>query len=151
MRFLRFFMSLLSVSLVGCSTWQGERSAVPPVAFTTDGCSLFPNRSATADWCPCCVVHDLAYWRGGTAQERLQADQELRACVLGETNNRLLAALMFWGVRVGGGPYFKTSFRWGYGWPYGRGYLPLNDEEQSAIAALEAQYRASHPQLRCEP
>ena len=30
-----------------------------------------------ACWCRCCVAHDLVCWRGGTAEERLEADQAL--------------------------------------------------------------------------
>jgi hypothetical protein len=36
---------------------------------------------------------------------------------------------MLAGVRVGGSPYFPTTYRWGYGWPYPRGYKPLSEEE----------------------
>lgn len=34
--------------------------------FSTDGCSLFPDRSLidAKDWCECCVEHDIAYWQG---------------------------------------------------------------------------------------
>ena len=52
--------------------------------FTSDGCSLFPDRSLIdeSDWCDCCLVHDIAYWKGGTEEERLAADLALRECVL---------------------------------------------------------------------
>lgn len=44
---------------------------------------------------------------------------------------------MLAGVRVGGTPYLPTMFRWGYGWPYPRGYKALTDEERQQIEALE--------------
>lgn len=38
-----------------------------------------------------------------------------------------------------GGPYYITSYRWGYGWPYGRGYTPLSAPERDALAVEEQQ------------
>lgn len=105
--------------------------------FTTDGCSLFPEgtREQRKLWLACCTEHDLTYWRGGTHAERKHADARLQQCVaqLGEPQT---AALMLEGVRVGGSPYWPTPFRWGYGWPYGRGYKALTPEEQAQVDAL---------------
>ena len=119
--------------------------------FTTDGCSRFPDHSLISnhDWCHCCVVHDLAYWRGGTAEERLAADEALRDCVETTTRNRVLADVMFAGVRAGGGPYFFTSYRWGYGWKYGRNYRPLSPAELAVVDAMQAEYLAKNPELSC--
>jgi len=119
--------------------------------FSTDGCSVFPDRSliSKADWCQCCVVHDLAYWRGGTSQARLSADKALSACVLRVTGNKALADLMYAGVRTGGGPHFYTPYRWGYGWPFGRPYRELTPEEEAKASALEREYRAANPSLAC--
>jgi hypothetical protein len=36
---------------------------------------------------------------------------------------------MYEGVRAGGSPWWPTRYRWAYGWPYGRGYQELSDEE----------------------
>jgi len=119
--------------------------------FSTDGCSLFPDRSLISkkDWCRCCVDHDLAYWRGGTAQARSNADKELGACVLRVTGNKALAELMYVGVRAGGGPHFYTPYRWGYGWPFGRPYRELTPEEEAMASTLEREYRAANPVLAC--
>jgi len=123
----------------------------PLQPFSTDGCSLFPDHSliGKADWCQCCVVHDLAYWRGGTSQARLSADKALSACVLRVTGNRALADLMYAGVRTGGGPYFYTPYRWGYGWPFGRRYRELTPEEKARALELEREYRVANPSLAC--
>ena len=104
-------------------------------AFTSDGCSLFPDSSWISDdnWCSCCVEHDRAYWQGGDESKRYIADLELHNCVLAKTESKLLAALMFEGVRVGGSPYLYTWFRWGYGWKYGRWYTPLSESEQVEV------------------
>jgi hypothetical protein len=45
--------------------------------FKSDGCSLFPDGDLEHRdlWCDCCFAHDITYWRGGTQQERKQADE----------------------------------------------------------------------------
>jgi hypothetical protein len=105
--------------------------------FTTDGCSSFPNGTLEHSelWLSCCSTHDLAYWQGGTYQQRVDADQELKQCVE-KVGEPLIAALMLAGVRVGGTPYIPTKFRWGYGWPYFRGYKLVVAEEQRKIDAF---------------
>ena len=137
---------ILSMGLLAaCSSVQTLKP------FATDGCSLFPDRALIGkeDWCSCCVVHDLAYWRGGTEEERLRADQNLKSCVQASTGNSALANLMFDGVRVGGGPYYFTNYRWGYGWPYGRMYQPLSEAESALADRLRADYLATNPTLAC--
>ena len=114
--------------------------------FTSDGCSLFPDSSPITkdDWCSCCFVHDLAYWRGGTAAERETADARLSECVLAKTRNENLAKLMYEGVRAGGSPYFYNWYRWGYGWGYDRKYQALTQEESEAADQLvEAYFKSS--------
>lgn len=94
------------------SGWNDRR---PPFAFTTDGCSLWPDGS----WQECCVVHDVSYWCGGPPEVRIEADQGLRACVA-KRSASLNAILMYAGVRLGGNRWLPFPWRWGYGyrWPY---------------------------------
>lgn len=40
------------------------------------GCTLSPDLARQ-----CCLEHDVAYWVGGTEQDRLTADLELAACM----------------------------------------------------------------------
>ena len=98
--------------------------------FTSDGCSAFPDGTLFQQtlWQQCCTTHDKAYWQGGTYQQRLDADLALEACVakVGEPD---IAKLMLAGVRVGGSPYWPTSFRWGYGWKYPHAYKKLTASE----------------------
>lgn len=103
--------------------------------FTSDGCSLFPDRSLidNSNWCECCLEHDIAYWQGGTREQRLEADRKLRDCVLGKTGNKALASAMYRGVRFGGSPYFYNWYRWGYGWSYDRKYQALTLDEQRMV------------------
>ena len=106
--------------------------------FTSDGCSLFPDGTFEQNelWLSCCTAHDLAYWQGGTYEQRLDADNELRQCVA-KVGEPQIANLMLAGVRVGGSPYFPTSYRWGYGWPYSRFYKPLTEEEKLQIISIQ--------------
>jgi hypothetical protein len=76
---------------------------------------------------------------GGTAEQRLEVDLRLKACVIEKITNKALAFLMYQGVRVGGSPYLNTSFRWGYGWEYVRKYQPLTVLEQSRVDTLRAE------------
>lgn len=106
--------------------------------FTSDGCSSFLDGTPSQQdlWLQCCTAHDRAYWKGGTYQQRLDADIELRNCVA-QVNEPEIAAVMLVGVRVGGSPAFPTRFRWGYGWDWPRWYGPLNAEELAQVAQAE--------------
>lgn len=119
--------------------------------FTSDGCSLFPDGTIgdRAKWCECCLRHDIAYWRGGTEDERRKSDEELRTCVAERTGSKSLAETMYLGVRAGGHPVFPAWYRWAYGWSYGRGYRPLSDEEQQVVRAKLADYKTNHPGGYC--
>ena len=84
---------------------------------------------------------------GGSYDQRLQADEELKQCVasVGEPE---IALLMLAGVRVGGSPFWLTEFRWGYSWPYWdgaapRGYKLLTEAEKAQVAAALAKQRAT--------
>ncbi|MDG2088310.1 MAG: hypothetical protein P8J68_06190 [Arenicellaceae bacterium] len=92
-----------------------------------------------SDWCSCCYIHDIAYWMGGTEEQRLEVNPRLKACVIEKITNKALVFLMYLGVRVGGSPYLNTSFRWGYGWEYARKYQPLTVLEQSRLDTLRAE------------
>lgn len=103
-------------------------------SFTSDGCSSFPNGTLEQQslWLDCCIRHDLAYWKGGTYEERLAADQSLERCVY-RAGEPEIAQLMLAGVRVGGSPFYPTPFRWGYGWPYMRGYTALTPADKKLV------------------
>ena len=105
--------------------------------FRSDGCSAFPDGTLEQNnlWLKCCIEHDKEYWKGGTYQERKIADEALQQCVA-EVGEPEIAQLMLAGVRVGGTPYLPTKFRWGYGWPYPRGYKALTDKEKSEVKSL---------------
>ncbi len=126
-------------------------SALAPGDFRSDGCSLFPDGSVKdrALWCDCCFAHDIAYWRGGTKEERKEADAKLRECVLERTRDKALAEVMYAGVRAGGHPVFPAWYRWGYGWKYGRGYRPLTQQEERQVRGKLDDYFQKHPSGYC--
>lgn len=145
---LTFALSLLALS--ACATVPRGRAGLAP--FHSDGCSLYPDGRPGQPglWCDCCLRHDVAYWRGGTGAERLAADQALKQCVLERTGNPVVAQVVYAGVRAGGSAVFPTWFRWGYGWPRGRGAAPLSPEEEAAAEEELAAYRVRNPELRCD-
>ena len=102
--------------------------------FESDGCSAFPDGTLEQQelWLGCCKAHDYAYWKGGSYEERVRADEALKDCVA-QVGEPEIAELMLVGVRVGGTPYLPTKFRWGYGWPFFRGYKQLSEEERKQI------------------
>lgn len=122
MKFLIFILVLLS------SAHALENKLLP---FTTDGCSAVPD----IDLIDCCKVHDLAYWKGGLESERLQSDLLLSSCVE-KKMNPLFGSMFYMGVRLGGTPMLSTSFRWGYGWIYKRGYGRLSIKEREQVKKL---------------
>lgn len=121
--------------IIALHTFPAIAADISP--FTSDGCSSFPDGTFAQQelWLACCEAHDYTYWKGGTYSDRVSADKALEACVAA-TGEPEIALLMLTGVRVGGTPYLPTKFRWGYGWPYLRGYKELTDKEIEHIIEL---------------
>jgi hypothetical protein len=119
--------------------------------FASEGCSIFPDGTIKdrTKWCACCFAHDIAYWQGGTGEDRKKADKALRDCVLERTKDNGLAETMHLGVRAGGHPAFLTWYRWGYGWSYGRRYKPLSDVEKQQVREALDEYAQKHPAGYC--
>ena len=93
-------------------------------------------------WLSCCEKHDKAYWAGGTYQQRQQADLDLKECVT-SVGKPSIAKLMLAGVRVGGSPYWPTSFRWGYGWEFPKKYAELSSNEKQQVTVKWQEYLKS--------
>jgi hypothetical protein len=96
-----------------CRALHPEPEQQPRDLFVTDGCSLWFD----SHWVECCVTHDIAYWCGGTREQRRRADAEFGACIAERTSGAVGLGMRL-GVRVGGQPLFPTSYRWGYGHAY---------------------------------
>ena len=145
-----FLIIWLFLSITAC----GNNVELNP--FTSDGCSLFPDNSIITqqDWCECCFQHDLAYWKGGSEEERKQVDLQLEQCVFEKTQDKALAKLMYEGVRFGGSPYFYNWYRWGYGWSYldnhRAKYQTLTEAEQQRAKELIEQYFANNQKNYCQ-
>jgi hypothetical protein len=144
---------LLAIAAVGVAR-ADEKNVLRP--FTTDGCSTFPNGVpyfADKLWLRCCIVHDAAYWKGGTVADRAAADDALFECVKQTSGSRWLADTIWAGVRAGGYPGLPTSSGWGKGWTIQRDYGPFTEEEKAQIAALEPMIPAdiSHMELEKRP
>jgi len=133
---------IASLLFFSCET--PNESGEPNLAdFKSDGCSLFVDGTFKDRelWKGCCVEHDVAYWKGGTADERKAADLKFRECIRKTTGDEALALLMYEAVRAGGSPHFPTWYRWGYGWPKGRGYKALTELEKTVAQRKLSEYR----------
>ncbi len=128
---MKFIISLL---LIFFSSIVAAENIKP---FTSDGCSSFPNGTLAQGelWLSCCTEHDKAYWQGGSYQQRLDADIELKRCV-SAVGEPVIAELMLSGVRVGGSPYWPTNFRWGYGYSYPHGYTSTQDNNENSLSLI---------------
>lgn len=103
---------------------QGHPAGVPEKPFSTDGCTLWPDGTIGE----CCVTHDIAYWCGGTSEQRVEADRVLAACAV-ESGYRA-GWPVYAGVRMGGSAWLPTTWRWGYGHPFGHGYAEAASPEE---------------------
>lgn len=97
--------------------WKKIKNDPPAMAFSSDGCTMWPDKSNGKDIYPACFLHDLKYWSGyiGEDVERLAADAELMVDVARIRNSTKMAETMFHGVRVGGMGSLKMGFSWGFG------------------------------------
>ncbi|MDH3492693.1 MAG: hypothetical protein OEM82_04020 [Acidobacteriota bacterium] len=84
-----------------------------PADFESDGCTWFPD----GNYRDCCVAHDEDYFKGGSCRQRRESDARLYRCVKSKKGwrNKILAPIMWVGVRVLGSPILPTRFRWGFG------------------------------------
>ena len=135
-RLLPLCLLLPLLSLASASQADGLKP------FTTDGCSLWIDGTPEQPnlWRHCCVAHDLAYWKGGSEDERKAADQAIEACVT-QAQGPGMGQYIYTNVRWGGSPFWPSYYRWGYGWDYWyglkpRGYKTPSAEEQAQIDAL---------------
>lgn len=90
-----------------------KETVVTPVNFVSDGCSSFPD----GDYFDCCSEHDKAYYAGGSWTKRWKADKKLLKCVAAKKGfeHKLIAPVMWLGVRAFAVPFLPTPFRWGFG------------------------------------
>jgi len=97
--------------------WKKIKKDPPAMAFSSDGCTMWPNVTNGKNIYQACFLHDLKYWAGypGEDVERLVADAELMIDVARLRKSTKIAETMFHGVRVGGTDMLKMDFSWGFG------------------------------------
>lgn len=105
--------------------------------FFSDGCSSSPDGvpKNTSAWVDCCVEHDVAYWIGGTEEDRKNADLALKSCIAGK-GYPVIAKIYYYGVRMGGTPDSYATYRWGYGWTERRDYRALSKAEKKTVERM---------------
>lgn len=106
---------------MGCAgALAQEKSAAPQVEpqparseFKSDGCTWFPD----GNYADCCEAHDREYFAGGSWKARWRSDKKLFLCVAAKPKfyNKLLAPVIWLGVRAGGVSWLNASFSWGFG------------------------------------
>ena len=147
---ITIFIILTLFILAGC-LFPRNINAADLKDFKSDKCSMFPEGTLQDKnlWCHCCVEHDKAYWKGGSFEERKEADNALKICVK-KMGKKHVARAMKIGVRLFGTPYLPTSFRWGYGWPYQRGYTEISIEENEMVKLKMVEYNLSEQLPLCK-
>lgn len=111
---IAFVLVALSVPVFS----QADVALVLPADFVSDGCTMFPD----GNYHGCCVEHDKSYYFGGTLKQRRAADDRLYECVKATKgpHRKMIAGMMWLGVRIGGVAFLPTPFRWGFGNKYPR-------------------------------
>lgn len=129
-----FALSFLAVVIMSCQSAKYLFYPERILPFRSDGCTMSPDEvpSKGYDFLECCVKHDFAYWQGGTFEQKSEADLVFKACI-SERSTPEIGDIYYGAVRIGGGPQFDTSFRWGYGWISRRSYDPLNHAEKKSV------------------
>ncbi len=125
----------LSLPIIVCVVWLGgcathrpcpvspiPNSTIADHACRIDGCTLAPD----FDFAACCDAHDVAYWQGGNAEQRLTADRTFRQCIV-DRDRTALASVYYRGVRLGGVGWLPTPWRWGFGWNFPRTAASASD------------------------
>ncbi len=130
-----------------CAALHPSEDQRPTKSFVTDGCSGWLDREWDLE---CCVSHDIAYWCGGTREQRRQADAQLGECVAANTA-RAVGTGMRLGVRIGGHPLFPTSYRWGYGHSYRACYPSAEAQRPPGHGAAEDPARPARSETVPQP
>ncbi|HSI87996.1 MAG TPA: hypothetical protein VK918_03005 [Pyrinomonadaceae bacterium] len=109
---------VLCAAILVCTIGLTAQAQTPPqrpmpADFKSDACTLFPD----GNYCECGVDHDKDYYFGGTVKERWRSDKRLYKCVRSHKGwkNKVIAPVMWVGVRIGGVSFLPTPFRWGFG------------------------------------
>lgn len=133
------FLNISACALLNPNPNRTRNNLAEPLIlkeFSSDYCSEWPDGRIDDPklWATCCFAHDLSYWIGGTEQDRLASDKELKVCVRNSSDS-LNGFLMYTGVRIGGDPG-EASYAWGYGWTHDRKYFQLSKDDKERAKTL---------------
>ncbi|MEZ4104086.1 MAG: hypothetical protein R3B60_02240 [Candidatus Paceibacterota bacterium] len=98
---------------------QNLNKTTPPREFKQDGCTLFPDKVFGSDFSEACLKHDIAYWHGGSEEERKKADTELRLNIADSgISGYYLQYFVYYGTQIFGDTWLTRLFEanWGFGW-----------------------------------
>lgn len=104
-----FLFTLIFLSTLAVAAQTDENRRLPDGSLS-DRCSWFFD----GDWGDCCIAHDKEYYAGGTKAMRKAADRRLKQCIAGK-GHKVIAQMMYYGVRIGGVGFLKLPFSWGFG------------------------------------
>jgi len=90
----------------------------PDFQFVYDGCTLFPNTLPGLDLKEACFGHDVAYYHGGSKEERKAADKRLKEEASAQgLFGQIMQYPVYIGVRIFGDSFLTKLFNahWGFG------------------------------------
>lgn len=91
---------------------------VPTLPFVHDGCTLFPDKLPGLDLAHACYEHDIAYWHGGSSEERKLADTRLKEAAAAQGMfGQIMQLPVYIGVHLFGDTFLTRMFNahWGFG------------------------------------
>ena len=117
----RMTLPLTSPEMIATAHTYGETNEkqTPPKEFVHDGCTLLPDKLPWNDFTQACFDHDVAYWYGGTKEERNNADKNLKQAVAESgTIGYILQWPIYLLVHLFGDTWLTKLFdaNWGFGW-----------------------------------
>ena len=144
---MEYLFLLISISLLSVPGFSYQNHELNK--FCSDGCTHAPDGTFQKphEWFMCCTQHDLAYWAGGSPQDKFNADTHLHACLL-NTNARPWEANLYLAAVVAFG-----ASHWGTGWSdFDKNavkFNPLSSAEQSQVKRMTPMRLPSAP--NCKP
>jgi hypothetical protein len=121
--------------------FAGHIASAELARFISDGCTETQSKVST-EMSQCCVRHDMAYWVGGTLEDKHRADSTLIDCIRAHGASKLTAGV--WELLL---QQFGSS-RWGAKWTPKRGFKPLTAEEWREVYTLASAFTKEIPIVR---
>lgn len=121
-RFLFFVSLLFATYLWWIVNWSFYDSPAQQEVYISKSCGFFAG-DVSDQVAGCCNDREKAYFDGGTYDLKLDVDAAFKQCVNQAPDNlTFLSRATFFLRPHFGFPFVHTPWRWGNGWPFGRGY-----------------------------